>query len=187
MKLKSGLLLVTATMLANTTTAMAANSNSPNIDKVLAELNRQHSNASNLAKLGRNSNNSLALSSPLMSSSNASTSNGNTLNRLTSVASNTVSQFSQSGTASWSGKQLQGQKTANGEKFNMYAMTASHPSLPMNSYVQVTNKANGKTVVVKINDRRATGGRILDLSYGAAQKLGMDSGASKVTIKRIAL
>lgn len=189
MKRHSALLLISTTVLASTaTSANAANQNTPAIDKVLTELNRQHSNASNLAKAGRSNSSSLALNSGLLSSTHTSSNNSNMMDRLTEVASTTVNKFSQSGSASWTGKKMQGQTTASGEKFNMYAMTASHPYLPMNSYVEVTNKATGKSVVVKINDRRpSNSNRILDLSYGAAKKLGVINNSNKVTIKRIFL
>ncbi len=191
MKRHLALLLTATTVLSGTaTSAIAANQNTPAIDKVLTELNRQHSNASNLVKAGRSNSSSLALNSSLLSSSHAGSSSNSddTMDRLTAIASTTVSKFSQSGSASWTGKKMQGHTTASGEKFNMYAMTASHPYLPMNSYVEVTNKANGKSVVVKINDRRpSNGNRILDLSYGAAKNLGITNNSNKVTIKRIFL
>src|SRR5580658_1485159 len=78
----------------------------------------------------------------------------------------------QIGTASWYGEYFVGKPTASGEDFDMYDMTAAHPSLPLGSYVRVTNLRNGREVVVKVNDRGPiVPGRIIDLSYGAAQVL----------------
>jgi rare lipoprotein A len=96
-----------------------------------------------------------------------------------------VSDFEQKGRASWYGRMFHGRKTASGEKFNMNALTAAHRTLPLASYVRVTNEANHKTVVVKINDRGPyVKGRIIDLSYAAAAKLGMRSdGTQKVKIE----
>jgi peptidoglycan lytic transglycosylase len=78
----------------------------------------------------------------------------------------------QIGTASWYGETFQGKPTASGEPYEMYDMTAAHLNLPMGSYVRVTNLRNGKSVVVRVNDRGpVVPGRIIDLSYGAAQAL----------------
>lgn len=78
------------------------------------------------------------------------------------------------GRASWYGKEFHGKKTASGEKFNMYALTAAHKTLPFGTRVRVTNLANGKSVVVKINDRGPfVKGRIIDLSYAAAKKISL--------------
>jgi len=78
----------------------------------------------------------------------------------------------QVGTASWYGDYFEGKPTASGEDYDMYDMTAAHPTLPLGSYVRVTNLHNGKAVVVKVNDRGPiVPGRIIDLSYGAAQAL----------------
>jgi len=78
----------------------------------------------------------------------------------------------QVGTASWYGDYFVGKPTASGEDFDMYDMTAAHPTLPLGSYVRVTNLRNGRAVVVKVNDRGPiVPGRIIDLSYGAAQVL----------------
>ena len=82
------------------------------------------------------------------------------------------SQPYQIGTASWYGEYFVGKPTASGEDFDMYDMTAAHPTLPLGSYVRVTNLRNGRAVVVKVNDRGPiVPGRIIDLSYGAAQVL----------------
>lgn len=78
----------------------------------------------------------------------------------------------QVGTASWYGEDFQGKPTASGEPFEMYDMTAAHLSLPLGTYVKVTNLHNGRAVVVRVNDRGPiVPGRIIDLSYGAAQAL----------------
>jgi rare lipoprotein A len=79
----------------------------------------------------------------------------------------------QVGTASWYGEQFQGKQTASGEPFDMSDFTAAHPTLPLGSYVKVTNLRNGKSVVVRINDRGpVVDGRIIDVSYNAARALG---------------
>jgi rare lipoprotein A len=81
----------------------------------------------------------------------------------------------QIGTASWYGEYFVGKPTASGEDFDMYDMTAAHPTLPLGSYVRVTNLRNGRVVVVKVNDRGpVVPGRIIDLSYGAAKVLQFD-------------
>ena len=78
----------------------------------------------------------------------------------------------QIGTASWYGQIFEGKPTASGEPYDMYDMTAAHLTLPMGSYVKVTNLRNGRAVVVRVNDRGPiVPGRIIDLSYGAAQAL----------------
>ncbi len=96
-----------------------------------------------------------------------------------------ASNFEQKGRASWYGRMFHGRKTASGEKYNMNAMTAAHRTLPLASWVRVTNEANHKSVVVKINDRGPYAkGRVIDLSYAAAAKLGMRSaGTQKVKIE----
>ncbi len=78
------------------------------------------------------------------------------------------------GIASWYGPDFHGRKTSNGEYYDMYAMTAAHKTLPMNTMVRVKNLRNGKEVVVRINDRGPfVKNRIIDLSYAAARKIGM--------------
>lgn len=93
--------------------------------------------------------------------------------------------FQQIGTASWYGPGFHGKKTANGERYNMHAMTAAHKTLPLGTKVQVTNLSNGRKIIVRINDRGPFhGGRIIDLSKKAAQKLGIiKSGYGKVHLK----
>jgi len=83
------------------------------------------------------------------------------------------------GYASWYGKELHGERVSSGETFDMYALTAAHRTIPFNTLVKVTNLKNGKSVVVRINDRGPYNqGRIIDLSYKAALELGMTSGGS---------
>lgn len=83
-----------------------------------------------------------------------------------------ASGFSERGRASWYGKKFQGRTTASGERYDMFKMTAAHKTLPLPSYVRVTNTDNGRSVVVKVNDRGPFhAGRIIDLSYTAAAKL----------------
>jgi len=95
--------------------------------------------------------------------------------------------FSQKGIASWYGKKFHGRKTANGEIYDMYAMTAAHKTLPIGTWVQVYNLKNNKTIKVRINDRGPfIEDRIIDLSYTGAKKLGMvKSGIAPVEIKAI--
>jgi rare lipoprotein A len=90
----------------------------------------------------------------------------------------------QVGTASWYGEQFQGKQTASGEPFDMRDFTAAHPSLPLGTFVRVTNLRNGKAVVVRINDRGpVVDGRIIDLSYNAARALGFkDRGLQRVRL-----
>ncbi len=76
--------------------------------------------------------------------------------------------------ASWYGQAFQGRRTSSGEPYDMYKMTAAHKTLPLPTYVRVTNLDNGRSVVVKVNDRGPfIEGRIIDLSYVAAQRLDM--------------
>lgn len=91
------------------------------------------------------------------------------------------------GIASWYGKKFQGRLTANGEKYNLYAMTAAHRTLPIPAYVKVTNLDNNRTVVVRVNDRGPFHSkRIIDLSYAAAVKLGYDKkGVARVRVEAI--
>ncbi len=82
--------------------------------------------------------------------------------------------FKQRGIASWYGKKFHGRKTANGEIYNMYAMSAAHKTLPLGTFVRVHNLENGKTIDVRINDRGPfIRGRIIDLSYKAASEIGI--------------
>lgn len=82
-------------------------------------------------------------------------------------------EFFQSGTASWYGKKFHGRPTASGEIFDMYKISAAHKTIPLGTYILVVNKMNGKKIKVKVNDRGPfVKGRVLDLSYAAAKKLG---------------
>lgn len=86
------------------------------------------------------------------------------------------------GNASWYGPGFHGKKTASGQKFNTHSLTAAHKTLPFGTRVKVTNKINGKSVVVSINDRGPyVHGRVIDLSKAAAQKIGM-SGVGNVSL-----
>jgi rare lipoprotein A len=85
----------------------------------------------------------------------------------------TLRRYSAKGVGSWYGKKFHGQMTSSGERYDMYGMTAAHPTLPIPSYARVTNLKSGKSVVVRINDRGPfLNGRLIDLSYTAAWKLG---------------
>jgi rare lipoprotein A len=82
--------------------------------------------------------------------------------------------YREKGIASWYGTKFHGRKTSSGEVYDMYAMTAAHKTLPLPTYVEVTNLSNGRRVIVKVNDRGPFhGNRIIDLSYSAATKLGI--------------
>ncbi|CAM2820171.1 septal ring lytic transglycosylase RlpA family protein [Vibrio mytili] len=97
--------------------------------------------------------------------------------------------FTQRGRASWYGKKFQGHLTSNGEIYDMYSMTAAHKTLPLPSYVKVTNTDNGKSTVVRVNDRGPFHtGRIIDLSYAAAHKLDViKTGTANVQIEVISV
>jgi rare lipoprotein A len=90
-----------------------------------------------------------------------------------------------SGVASWYGGKFHGRKTANGERYDMHKLTAAHKTLPFGTKVRVTNSRNGKSVVVRINDRGPfVGSRVIDLSRGAASAVGMiDSGVARVKLE----
>ena len=95
--------------------------------------------------------------------------------------------FRQLGVASWYGRKFHGNMTSNGETYDMYAMTAAHPTLPLPSYVRVTNPANMRSVVLRVNDRGPFhADRIIDLSYTAAAKLGIArKGSGLVFVERV--
>jgi rare lipoprotein A len=94
--------------------------------------------------------------------------------------------FKERGIASWYGRKFHGRSTANGETYNMYAMSAAHKLLPLPSYVRVRNPANGREVIVRVNDRGPfVRGRIIDLSYTAAARLDLLRGIGPVEIERI--
>ena len=96
-------------------------------------------------------------------------------------------EFRQRGVGSWYGRKFHGQRTSSGEPYDMYAMTAAHPTLPLPSFVRVTNAANGRSVVVKVNDRGPFHSeRIIDLSYTAALILGyVAQGSAVLEIARV--
>lgn len=95
--------------------------------------------------------------------------------------------FRQTGVASWYGRKFHGNKTANGETYDMHAMTAAHPTLPLPSYARVTSASSGKSVIVRINDRGPFhSSRIIDLSYVAAAKLNLiGPGSGQVIVEAI--
>jgi rare lipoprotein A len=94
--------------------------------------------------------------------------------------------FTERGLASWYGRKFHGRPTASGETYNMYAMTAAHPTLPIPSYVRVRNPANGREIIVRVNDRGPFHrGRIIDLSYTAALRLDLLRAVAPVEIARL--
>ncbi|MEO8347207.1 MAG: septal ring lytic transglycosylase RlpA family protein [Betaproteobacteria bacterium] len=95
--------------------------------------------------------------------------------------------YKERGIASWYGRKFHGQKTSNGETYDMYAMSAAHPTLPLPSYARVTNMATGKSVVVRVNDRGPfLHDRIIDLSYAAANRIGVAArGSGEVVVESI--
>ncbi len=103
------------------------------------------------------------------------------------VPAASLAPFRQIGVGSWYGRRYHGAPTSSGERYDMYAMTAAHPTLPIPSYVRVTNPANGRSVVVRINDRGPFhSDRIIDLSYAAAWKLGYtESGSARVEVETV--
>ncbi|MFT6984536.1 MAG: rare lipoprotein A [Psychromonas sp.] len=96
-----------------------------------------------------------------------------------------ITEFTETGNASWYGNKFHGHLTSNGERYNMFAMSAAHKNLPLPSYIQVTNLENNKQIIVRVNDRGPFhSGRIVDLSYAAAKKLDMlKAGTARVKIK----
>lgn len=109
------------------------------------------------------------------------------INKANAAPVKNVENFTQTGKASWYGPGFHGRKTSNGERFNMNAMTAAHRSLPLPSYVRVTNLANNKSVIVRVNDRGPFhGNRVMDLSKGAAQQLGfVGAGSAQIRIQSL--
>ncbi len=97
--------------------------------------------------------------------------------------------FVQTGIASWYGKKFHGRKTSNGETYNMYAMTAAHKTLPMNTWVSVDNLKTNQKIVVRINDRGPfVAGRIIDLSYTGASRIGiLGAGTGKVKVTALGM
>ncbi len=97
--------------------------------------------------------------------------------------------FSEHGIASWYGKKFHGRKTSSGEIYNMYAMTAAHKTLPLPAYVKVKNLQNGREITVRVNDRGPFHpGRVIDLSFAAAKKLGiLRNGTARVEIQDVSI
>jgi len=100
---------------------------------------------------------------------------------------NDATSYRVTGTASWYGTKFHGQATANGETYDLYGMTAAHKTLPLPSYVRVTNLDNGKSVIVRVNDRGPFySDRVIDLSFAAAKKLGYaETGTAHVRVEGI--
>ena len=103
------------------------------------------------------------------------------------VPATTLKPYRERGIASWYGRKFHGQKTSTGEVYDMFAMTAAHPTLALPSYARVTNAATGRSVVVRINDRGPfLHGRVIDLSYAAAHRLGIaQKGSGEVIVEAI--
>ena len=103
------------------------------------------------------------------------------------VPATTVRRYRERGIASWYGRKFQGQKTSAGETYDMYKMTAAHPTLPLPSYARVTNVSTGKSVIVRVNDRGPfLHDRVIDLSYAAASKIGIaQNGSGLVDVEAI--
>jgi rare lipoprotein A len=99
----------------------------------------------------------------------------------------TAAGYEATGVASWYGPNFDGLRTADGDRYDMYAMTAAHKTLPLPCYVRVTNLSNGRSIVVKVNDRGPfVANRLIDLSYVAAAKLGMlGTGTALVEVRAI--
>jgi len=95
--------------------------------------------------------------------------------------------YRQRGIATWYGRKFHGKPTSSGERYDMYAMTAAHTILPIPSYARVTNLSNGRSIVVRVNDRGPFHAeRIIDLSYAAAYKLGfVNAGSARVEVEAI--
>ena len=95
--------------------------------------------------------------------------------------------YRERGVASWYGTRFHGRQTSNGEIFDLYAATAAHKSLPIPCYVEVTNQQNGRSIIVRVNDRGPFhGDRLIDLSYGAAVKLGFaEQGTTPVEVRLV--
>ena len=95
--------------------------------------------------------------------------------------------FRERGLASWYGRKFHGNRTASGEIYDMYGMTAAHRTLPLPSYARVTNVANGRSVIVRVNDRGPfKPGRVIDLTWTAAAQLGfINQGEAEVIVERV--
>ncbi|GMV05325.1 MAG: hypothetical protein AMXMBFR53_16040 [Gemmatimonadota bacterium] len=95
--------------------------------------------------------------------------------------------YREEGVASWYGEEFHGRSTSSGEPYDMYAMSAAHRTLPLPSFVEITNLDNGRRVVVRVNDRGPFhGGRLIDVSYAAAHRLGMlGRGTARVRVRAL--
>lgn len=94
--------------------------------------------------------------------------------------------LTEQGLASWYGRKYHGRPTANGETYDMFQLTAAHPTMPLPSYARVTNPANGRSVLVRVNDRGPfVDGRVIDLSYAAAHRIGVLRGVAPVVVERL--
>ncbi len=103
------------------------------------------------------------------------------------VPATSLRPYRERGIASWYGRKFHGEKTSTGEIYDMYGMTAAHPTLPLPSYARVTNAATGKSVVVRVNDRGPfLHGRVIDLSFAAAERIGIaQKGSGEVEVEAI--
>jgi rare lipoprotein A len=103
------------------------------------------------------------------------------------VPATSLRPYKERGVASWYGRKFHGEKTSTGEVYDMYAMTAAHPTLPLPSYARVTNVATGRSVVVRVNDRGPfLHNRVIDLSYAAAHRVGIaQKGSGDVEVEAI--
>src|SRR5207344_412526 len=103
------------------------------------------------------------------------------------VPATSLRPYKERGIASWYGRKFHGEKTSIGETYDMYSMTAAHPTLPLPSYARVTSVASGRSVVVRVNDRGPfLHGRIVDLSYAAAHRLGIaQRGSGEVVVESL--
>jgi rare lipoprotein A len=94
--------------------------------------------------------------------------------------------LAETGLASWYGRKFHGRPTASGEPYDMFAMTAAHRTMPIPSYARVRNPANGREIIVRVNDRGPfVEGRVIDLSYVAALRLGVLAGVARVEVQRL--
>ena len=103
------------------------------------------------------------------------------------VPATSLRPYKERGIASWYGRKFHNQRTSTGEPYDMYAMTAAHPTLPLPSFARVTNVANGRSVVVRVNDRGPFHpGRVIDLSYAAAYRIGIaQRGSGEVEVESV--
>ena len=103
------------------------------------------------------------------------------------VPATSLRPYKERGVASWYGRKFHGEKTSTGEVYDMYAMTAAHPTLPLPSYARVTNIATGKSAIVRVNDRGPfLHNRVIDLSYAAANRIGiLQKGSGEVEVEAI--